>query len=88
MLGQVYLAGAFGSFMNPASACRIGLLPPQLEAKITAVGNAAGSGAKMLAASENAATLGQKVADKMEFMELATLPEFPRTFAKMMEFEE
>ena len=85
---QVYLAGAFGSFMNPASACRIGLLPPQLEAKITAVGNAAGSGAKMLAASENAATLGQKVADKMEFMELATLPEFPRTFAKMMEFEE
>lgn len=27
---EVLLAGAFGSYMNPASACRIGMIPPQL----------------------------------------------------------
>ena len=84
---RVYLAGAFGSFMDAGSACRIGLLPPSLKEKITAIGNAAGSGAKILAASENAPELAQKLVDKLEFLELATLPEFPKMFAKQMGFE-
>ena len=84
---HVYLAGAFGSFMDAASACRIGLLPPSLAGRITPIGNAAGSGAKMLAASENAPELAQKLLDKLEFLELATLPEFPRMFAKQMGFD-
>ena len=41
---RVLLAGAFGSFIRPESACRIGLLPPQLLDRIQAIGNAAGSG--------------------------------------------
>ena len=84
---HVYLAGAFGSFMDAASACRIGLLPPSLAGRITPIGNAAGSGAKMLAARENAPELAQKLLDKLEFLELATLPEFPRMFAKQMGFD-
>ncbi len=86
-IDRVYWAGAFGSFMDAASACRIGLLPPQLAGKITALGNAAGSGAKRLATEENALAQAQKIAEKVEFIELATLPDFPRTFAKQMEFE-
>jgi uncharacterized 2Fe-2S/4Fe-4S cluster protein (DUF4445 family) len=85
---KVQLAGAFGSFMNPENACRIGLLPEELHGKIEAVGNAAGSGAKMLACDRNLLPLTQELADRTEFLELGSLPEFPKTFAAAMTFRE
>lgn len=85
---KVQLAGAFGSFLNPGSACRMDLLPGELLGKIKAVGNAAGSGAKMLACDKDLLPLTQKLTEKIEFLELASLPEFSRTFAKAMNFRE
>lgn len=83
---QVYLAGAFGNFMSPASACRIGLLPQELAQKITPVGNAAGSGAKqMVCQPEVFARTGELVA-RTEFLELAAMPDFRRCFAESMRF--
>ena len=84
---RVYLAGAFGTFLNPASACRIGLLPPVLEQKITAVGNAAGSGAKMLACNAHVLRIAQTIATQAEFIELASVPSFGRCFAQNMRFD-
>ena len=83
---KVYLAGAFGTFMDPASACRIGLLPSALETKITAVGNAASSGAKMLACTPQTLTLAQELVKEVEFVELASVPGFQRCFAQNMRF--
>lgn len=83
---QVYLAGAFGTYMDPESACRIGLLPEELAQKITAVGNAAGSGAKLLAADPAARAHAQRIVERTQALELSALPEFPRTFAKNMRF--
>ena len=74
--------------MDPASACRIGLLPEELQGRITAVGNAAGSGAKMLACDKEQLTLSQQLVEKIEFLELASLPEFSGTFARAMGFRE
>lgn len=85
---KVQLAGAFGSFLDPKSACRIGLLPEELLDKIEAVGNAAGSGAKMLACNKELLLFTQALAERIEFLELASLPEFSRTFAKSMNFRE
>lgn len=85
---KVLLAGAFGSFMNPVKACRIGLLPEALDGKVTAVGNAAGSGAKMMVCSERQFRLTGELLEKIEFLELAKLPEFQMTFALCMMFEE
>lgn len=85
---KVQLAGAFGSFLNPKSACRMGLLPEELLEKIEAVGNAAGSGAKMLACDDSLLPLTEKLTQTIEFLELASLPEFSRTFAKSMNFRE
>ena len=85
-IGQVYLAGAFGTYMNPRSACRMGLLPAALAGKITAVGNAAGSGAKLLARSARALDHAQQLVSRIEFLELAALPDFQRCFAKNMRF--
>jgi uncharacterized 2Fe-2S/4Fe-4S cluster protein (DUF4445 family) len=42
---RVALAGGFGAHMNKRSACRIGLIPPELEDRINVVGNTAGMGA-------------------------------------------
>ena len=81
---RVYLAGAFGTFMDPASACRIGLIPPILEEKIVAVGNAAGSGAKLLACTDGGPA--RELAARVEFLELASVPEFRRSFGKNMGF--
>lgn len=83
---QVLLAGAFGSFIDAESACRIGLLPPVLLDKIRAVGNAAGSGARRLACSKSELDRAQEIVRKAEFLELAALPGFQRCFAKNMEF--
>ncbi len=83
---RVYLAGAFGTFMDPGSACRMGLLPPQLEGKIEAIGNAAGSGAKMLALWDEALAHAQTIVERTEFVELASAPGFQRCFAQNMGF--
>ena len=85
---KVQLAGAFGNYLNPRSACRIGLLPEELLDRIEPIGNAAGSGAKMLACDRKLLPLTQELTNKIEFLELASLPEFSRTFAKSMNFRE
>lgn len=87
-IDRVLLAGAFGSFLNPESACRMGLLPEELLSRIEAVGNAAGSGAKLLACDDRLLPLTQELTNKIEFLELASLPDFSRTFAKSMNFRE
>lgn len=83
---QVLLAGAFGSYMDPKSACRIGLLPEELAERITPVGNAAGEGAKQLALKPKLLGHTQEIADKAEFLELASVPGFQRCFARCMRF--
>lgn len=85
---RVLLAGAFGSFMDPDSACRIGLLPEELQSRIIAVGNAAGSGAKLMACDKAEISRVQELKKKIEFLELASLKEFSGTFARAMNFRE
>ena len=85
---KVQLASAFGSFLNPENACRIGLLPEVLAQKIEVVGNGALSGAKMLARDPALLPFTQQLTKETEALELASLPSFPRTFAKAMLFRE
>ena len=85
-IDRVYLAGAFGTYMNPDAACRIGLLPAALKGKIVPIGNAAGSGAKLLAQNKASLAHVQRLVSQIEFIELASAPTFRRCFAKNMEF--
>ncbi len=82
----VYLAGAFGSFLTPSSACKIGLLPSSFEKRICVLGNAAGNGAKFLARDQNALEKISKIMETTTFLELAELPDFRMSFAKNMNF--
>ena len=87
-ISQVLLAGAFGSYILPESACAIGLLPPELEGKIRVIGNAAGSGAKILARSPAALHQADRLLERIDCLELALLPGFQRAFADGMYFQE
>ncbi len=81
---EVYLAGAFGNYINPESATAIGLLPDFKKCKVTQVGNAAGSGAKMALLSTKALKTAARIAEQIEYVELARVPEFQKEFVKGM----
>ncbi len=83
---EVLLAGAFGSYMKPLSACRIGLLPFELLERITVVGNAAGEGAKIALLNRGEWAHAKELAEKTEFLELATSPRFQDCFVDALEF--
>ena len=85
---KVYLAGAFGNYMDPASACRIGMLPPVLLDRIIPIGNAAGEGAKLCALSREEFAYSQRLAKETEFLELASLPQFHSRYISALEFWE
>lgn len=84
----VYLAGAFGNYLNPASACRIGMIPPVLADRVVPIGNAAGEGAKLCAVSREEFVYSQRLAQSTEFLELASLPEFQDRFVDSLGFSE
>jgi uncharacterized 2Fe-2S/4Fe-4S cluster protein (DUF4445 family) len=83
---RVYLAGAFGNFLDPASACRIGMIPPVLRDRISPIGNAAGEGAKLCALSRAEFEYSRRLAAETEFLELASLPQFQDCYVDALEF--
>lgn len=85
---RVYLAGAFGNYLDPAAACRIGMIPAILQNRIQPIGNAAGEGAKLCAMSEGEFRYAQRMAENTEFLELASLPQFQDCYVDALEFGE
>ena len=82
----VMIAGAFGSYMSPASACGIGLIPPELEEEVMAIGNAAGQGAKLCVLSIDEYKRAADISKKIEYLELAADPAFQDVFVDELEF--
>jgi uncharacterized 2Fe-2S/4Fe-4S cluster protein (DUF4445 family) len=81
---EVYLAGAFGNYLRAESAKAIGLLPIFKNARITQVGNAAGTGAKMALLSTRALNEAFRIAQRIKYVELAKIPDFQQQFMKGM----
>jgi uncharacterized 2Fe-2S/4Fe-4S cluster protein (DUF4445 family) len=79
---EVIIAGAFGSYIDIASAVTIGLLPSLPLSRFKQVGNAAGTGAKMALVSKGARGEAQDIADRVKYIELAANPQFARIFAQ------
>jgi len=79
---QVIIAGAFGSYIDVASAVSIGMLPPLPLDRFRQVGNAAGIGAKLALISRTKRTEAQTIAHHVRYIELTTAPRFEETFAQ------
>ena len=83
-IDQVVIAGAFGSYINVASAVTIGMLPVLPPDRFRQVGNAAGMGAKLALISCSKRAEAQAIARRVGYIELATAPRFAQIFAQAM----
>jgi uncharacterized 2Fe-2S/4Fe-4S cluster protein (DUF4445 family) len=79
-LEQVLLAGSFGSYIDPASARVIGLVPPVPVERIIAVGNTASEGAKMALLSFREREVAWELPGIVEYIELSGIEDFNERF--------
>jgi uncharacterized 2Fe-2S/4Fe-4S cluster protein (DUF4445 family) len=79
---QVIIAGAFGTYIDVASAVAIGMLPPLPLNRFRQVGNAAGMGAKLALISRKSRAKAQAVASRVSYIELASVPKFEQIFVQ------
>ena len=85
-ISQVLLAGSFGSYLSPASAVRIGLVPKMALPRIVSAGNVAGEGAKMAALSVNERAAALSILDEVEYVELSGRSDFNDLFVDQLAF--
>jgi uncharacterized 2Fe-2S/4Fe-4S cluster protein (DUF4445 family) len=83
-IDRMLLAGAFGNYIRPASAVRIGLLPNVPLDRIQSVGNAAASGAQILLISDECRERAAKLARRIQYIEIAHEKDFADIFADAM----
>jgi uncharacterized 2Fe-2S/4Fe-4S cluster protein (DUF4445 family) len=80
-LDRVFIAGAFGSYINPENAKFIGLVPDVPTEKIVFVGNTAITGAKMALISRKARETAEAISRRVRYLELAIDPDFSQEFS-------
>ncbi|MTI58872.1 MAG: DUF4445 domain-containing protein [Firmicutes bacterium] len=83
---KIYLAGGFGSFIKPSSACKIALLPKDMEDKIIKIGNGAGLGARNYLLDKTQREKTTSLLARIEYLELSLRKDFQEEFMKSMEF--
>lgn len=85
-LDQIIVAGAFGNYMNLASAIAIDMLPSLPTDRFAQVGNAAGIGAKLALVSYPHRARAQAMAASSRYLELAGTKRFNSAFMNSMRF--
>jgi uncharacterized 2Fe-2S/4Fe-4S cluster protein (DUF4445 family) len=83
---QVLLGGSFGAYLSPASAVRIGLVPPLALPRIVSAGNVAGEGAKMAALSHRERAEARSIVREVEYVELSGRTDFNDMFVDQLAF--
>jgi uncharacterized 2Fe-2S/4Fe-4S cluster protein (DUF4445 family) len=83
---QVLLAGSFGSYLSPASAVKIGLVPKLPLPRIVSAGNVAGEGAKMAALSLRERAAADAILEEVEYVELSGRADFNDMFVDQLAF--
>jgi uncharacterized 2Fe-2S/4Fe-4S cluster protein (DUF4445 family) len=86
-IDRVIIAGAFGTYIHVPSAITIGMLPRLPLDRFRQVGNAAGMGAKLALISRSKRAEARALASRVGYIELATVPQFAKTFAQAMYLE-
>ncbi len=85
---EVLLAGAFGNYIRRSQAKRVGLLPDIPTERIKFIGNAAGTGAKMVLLAKELRKEACEISRNTEYIELAVRKDFQKVFADSMFFPE
>lgn len=83
---QVLLAGSFGSYLSPAAAVRIGLVPKLPVLRIVSAGNVAGEGAKMSLLSVQERAGATALLEEVSYVELSDRADFNDRFVDLLAF--
>ncbi|HEY6277540.1 MAG TPA: ASKHA domain-containing protein [Streptosporangiaceae bacterium] len=83
---QVLLAGSFGSYLSPANAIRLGLVPKLPVLRVVSAGNVAGEGAKMALLSLRERAAGLALLEEVRYVELSDRPDFNDRFVDQLAF--
>jgi uncharacterized 2Fe-2S/4Fe-4S cluster protein (DUF4445 family) len=83
---QVLLAGSFGSYLSPAAAVRIGLVPKLPVLRIVSAGNVAGEGAKMSLLSVQERAGAMALLEEVTYVELSDRSDFNDRFIDLLAF--
>jgi uncharacterized 2Fe-2S/4Fe-4S cluster protein (DUF4445 family) len=85
-IDEVFLAGAFGNYLRPESACDVGLIPKELKDRIKGIGNAAGAGAKLALISQKEYERAVALSREIKYIELSAHPDFNSIFLNKVGF--
>jgi len=85
-LDRVILAGAFGSYIDPASALAIGLLPAVAAERVAFGGNTSAAGARLALLDRGSRRRAAELAREVQYLELSARPDFQERFAAAMFF--
>jgi uncharacterized 2Fe-2S/4Fe-4S cluster protein (DUF4445 family) len=83
---QVLLAGSFGSYLSPANAIRLGLVPDIPVLRVISAGNVAGEGAKMALLSVRERAGGLALLEEVRYVELSDRADFNDRFVDQLAF--
>jgi len=83
---KMFLAGAFGTYVDPRSALMIGMYPDIPLNRVQFVGNSAGSGARMILLSKEIRMKAERIARDIGYVELGADPSFQREFTNALYF--
>ena len=85
-LDEVLLGGAFGTYIHPAAARAIGLVPAVSLDRVRAVGNTAGEGAKIALLSTRERKAAEEISRRVEYIELSGRTDFNDLFMAALAF--
>lgn len=87
-IGQVFIAGGFGSVLDKHSAAGTGMIPAELVDRTVAIGNAAAGGAMIAATNPNAEKRLDEIAKSMKYIELSSDKNFSDEYIRQMNLGE
>ena len=83
---QIFLAGAFGSYINVKNAKFIGMIPDIQDEKIHQIGNAAGMGAQHCLLNKELRNKAQELLNRILYVEIAIEEGFQKEYVEAMYF--
>ncbi len=83
---QIFLAGAFGNYINKESAKFIGMIPDIPSERIFQIGNAAGIGAINCLLNKKLRMKAHNLLEDIDYVEIALEKKFQREYAEAMYF--
>jgi len=81
-----YIAGGFGSFINPKNGAKTGMIPKQLKDKCVPLGNSALCGASMMLLDKDYITKAQKIINSATTLDLMSDSYFTQKYIDNMGF--